>query len=306
MRSYNSSSVLTMQEQMEVRDRENMAARAFFTASFLAVLLYSSQKGGGVKKDVLGPQDCLRDLTFEWSDGLNDFFLNNLPARDWVIMFNSFWYDVTLIAILFLFRADKLQATTFGIALMISSTTKTFIQSMLLTFARTQGYNYFFPGLYSAIVPYHDILDFYYSGHLATAAILICTMYSLHKQHKDITAFRWMFVAWLAFKIPFIWFYMTALRTHYFIDFLSGICFGIIAFIIAEQLSYFLDVCILGRRAQNRTMLFFKPCPACGWSVDNGRNLIDRNEKLAQAKILGLRGLQYHQVPNYCKDEKDD
>ena len=42
MRAYNSNSVLTMQEQMEVRDRENMAARAFFTASFFAVLLYSS------------------------------------------------------------------------------------------------------------------------------------------------------------------------------------------------------------------------------------------------------------------------
>ena len=207
-------------------------------------------------------------------------------------MFNSLWYDITLCAILFLFRADKLQATTFGLALMISSTTKTIIQSAMLTFARTRGFNYFFPGLYSAIVPYHDILDFYYSGHLATAAILICTLYSLSKQYKDVKMFKYMFVAWLAFKVPYIWLYMTALRTHYFIDFMSGIFFGVISFIFAEQLSYFLDVLILGRRAQNRTMLFFKPCPSCGWSVSDGRSYMNNDEKLAQAKIFGLRGHQ--------------
>jgi len=289
-----------------VRDRENLAARAFFAAAFLIVLVYNSTSNFGVKKNILGPDECLKDKTFEWTENLNSYFLDNLAARDWVIMFNSFWFDMTICAILFLYRLDKLQSTTFVIALMISAGMKTVTQTALLTMGRVRGYNYFFPGLYSAIVSYHDILDFYYSGHFATSAILICTLYSLAKQHPQVKMFRWLFFAWLAFKLPYIWLYMTALRTHYIIDFASGLCFGIIAFMVAEQLSYFIDVLLLGRRAQQRTMIFFKACPSCGWSVNHGRDLIDNQEKEAQVKVLGLRGLQYIRVPSQWKDHKDD
>lgn len=180
---------------------------------------------------------------------MNKFFLDYTPARDWVILFNSLWLDVTLCGILFLFRADKLPSTTFGIALNISAITKLITQTQLLTLGRTAGFNYYFPGFYSAIVPYHDILDFYFSGHMATAGIIMCTLYSLTKRHPNIKLFNWLFVAWLAFKVPYIWLYMTALRTHYFIDFASGLFFGLIAFMVSEQLSYFLDVLLLGLKA---------------------------------------------------------
>lgn len=111
------------------------------------------------------------------------------------------------------------------------------------------GFIYYFPGLYSLIVPYHDIQDFYFSGHFATSAILICSLYSLTKKHPQVTAYHFLFVAWLAFKLPYIWLYMTAVRTHYSIDFASGICFGVIAFRLAERMSYFLDVLVMGKRA---------------------------------------------------------
>ena len=84
---------------------------------------------------------------------------------------------------------------------------------------------------------------------MCTAAVLMCSLYSLAKRHPNVKLFRWMFIAWLAFKVPYIVLYMTALRTHYFIDFASGLCFGVLAFILAEYLSYFIDVLILGRRA---------------------------------------------------------
>lgn len=99
------------------------------------------------------------------------------------------------------------------------------------------------------IVPYHDIQDFYYSGHLATAAILICALYSLIKRNPGVTIYHFLFVFWLAFKLPYIVLYMTAIRTHYIIDFASGICFGVLAFIMAEQLSYLFDVRIMGKPA---------------------------------------------------------
>ena len=140
-----------------------------------------------------------------------------------------------------------------------------------MTVGRLPGFNYYFPGLYSLIVPYHDIYDFYYSGHYATAAILICSLYSLTKRHPNITIYKFLFVAWIAFKLPYIWLYMTAVRTHYFIDFMSGICFGLAAFRLAEKLSYVFDVLVMGKRAEDRGLIFHKACDSCGWTVPDGR-----------------------------------
>jgi len=33
---------------------------------------------------------------------------------------------------------------------------------------RPEGFNYFDPGAVSMVVPYHDISDFYFSGHIGT------------------------------------------------------------------------------------------------------------------------------------------
>ena len=107
----------------------------------------------------------------------------------------------------------------------------------MLQLGRKDGFNYFFPGMHSVVVPYDDIYDFYFSGHTATCAILIYTLRSLMRHHPKSQLFKVMFWLWLSFKLVYIWLYMTSLRTHYLIDYTSGFCFGILSCIAAEKLS---------------------------------------------------------------------
>ena len=145
-------------------------------------------------------------------------------------------------------------------------------------------------------MPYHDILDFYYSGHMATAAVVIYTFFTLVRRHPTIFLFKFMLLLWLLFKVAYIWLYMTTLRTHYIIDFTSGFCFGVLATIIAEILSYFFDVKVMGRRAADRGLVWFKSCPRCGWSTERPSRLIDDREKKAQAEVAGIVWRGYARV----------
>ena len=216
-----------------MRNRSTLFIKAAFSLSFIAMLMYQSATNNE-SRPTLPPNVCIEDTTFEWTDSLNTYLLTNLWVRDFIMIFNAFWFDFTLCALLLLFRENHLPSSTPFLALMISAGCKTIIQSSYMTVGRLDGFNYYFPGLYSLIVPYHDIYDFYYSGHFATSAVLICALYSLAKRHPQVTVYHILLVAWIAFKLPYIWLYMTAVRTHYLIDFTSGICFGLLAFRLAE------------------------------------------------------------------------
>ena len=96
-------------------------------------------------------------------------------------------------------------------------------------------------------MPYHDVLDFYYSGHMATTAIIIYTLHGLVKHHPKVRLFYILMWLWQTLKVCYILIYMTALQTHYFIDFTSGFCMGVLCAIAGEKLSYFIDVLVCGR-----------------------------------------------------------
>ena len=111
----------------ECKEQSNLVSRVFFSLAFVVALIYTNTRHGAGRSDYLPAEACLEDKTFVWTESLNHFFLSNLAARDWVIMFNSFWIDATLCGLLFLFSADKLPSLTFAIALMIIAFVKTFI-----------------------------------------------------------------------------------------------------------------------------------------------------------------------------------
>ena len=148
---------------------------------------------------------------------------------------------------------------------------------------RPPGFNWYFPGLYSAIVPYHDINDFYYSGHISTSGIFLCALYQLTVIHPDAKHFKYAFYFWIAFKIPYIWVMMTWTRTHYMIDLAGGLCFVPIVAIAAEKVGYLIEVLVMGVPARERKLLFFRPCPKCGWSNSYGTYFwLSNEEKKAQ------------------------
>lgn len=65
------------------------------------------------------------------------------------------------------------------------------------------------------------------------------------------------------------------------IDLTSAVGVSVIYLLVGEILSYLIDVLLLGHKAQNRELLIYTPCAACGWSNTNPLHLIDNAEKVA-------------------------
>ena len=142
-------------------------------------------------------------------------------------------------------------------------------------------------------MPYFDTNDFYYSGHVGNT-----TIYS-----SEYLAMRWpKFATICIISVIDVWVALTFLRTHYIIDFTSGYVYGRMAHRIAEKLSYYPDVKMLGQPGHKRFALNYDPCPKCGW----GNNAVDRvtckDEVIFQKKIAFVNGIKLL-VP-IVKDEK--
>lgn len=109
--------------------------------------------------------------------------------------------------------------------------------------------------------------------------------YMLFKRypHSKFACFMFWFI--LLFRLPYLWFELTIIRTHYFIDDATAVTYAVVATTVAEKISYLVEVHIVGLRAQDRELLYHKACPSCGWSNWSPLNYIDRKEKLAQASL---------------------
>lgn len=101
---------------------------------FLGVLIHTNTRQGGVQVNSLGAETCLNDKTFDTTITLNKFFLDNIIARDWVIIFNSGCFDITIMFLMFLYKVDKLPSLSFAVALIISAGLKSIMQQYLFTF----------------------------------------------------------------------------------------------------------------------------------------------------------------------------
>mgnify|MGYP000896820151 CR=1 FL=1 len=244
---------------------------------------------------------CILDQTFEWTSPLNKLTLDNFV--DWVIIFESLVIDLNMIGLLVLYRFNKLPSFAFVIVELLAQLGKNIIQNQLMTLGRLPGFNFQFPGFYSTLASYHDILDFYYSGHMATAVVSIYALLSLKRQHPDVRMFGWMFNFQVFFNLPYIWLHMTALRTHYSIDLAGGFAAGVVCISLGEKLSWYVDVGIFGSKTQNRGLFYYQPCPSCGWAVEKGQSLIDAEEALAQATVSGRS--VYKRIPLKTEAKED-
>jgi hypothetical protein len=73
---------------------------------------------------------------------------------------------------------------------------------------------------------------------------------------------------------------MTLVRTHYIIDLVGGFLMANYVFYLAEKISFFLDVKIMGISGKKRGRNYFKPCHVCGWSNKNIMDYTDKDEKM--------------------------
>ena len=86
---------------------------------------------------------------------------------------------------------------------------------------RSEGRFLFDPGAPSITNVYHDINDFYYSGHLGTITLMGMEYYC--QGHKCMTIF-------CLFLAVYSWMFMLITRTHYIIDLIAGVLIGHWAF----------------------------------------------------------------------------
>jgi hypothetical protein len=101
---------------------------------------------------------------------------------------------------------------------------------------RLDGFLFRYPGVHSLVVVYHDANDFFYSGHIGTCFII----------SMEYRACRWFKMHYLTlFIMVNQWFMMTCVRTHYFIDMITGLIVAHYMHMVAEKLAYFWDVSMM-------------------------------------------------------------
>ena len=133
------------------------------------------------------------------------------------------------------------------------------------------------------MVPYHDINDFFFSGHISTASILSYGIYQLHRLHPDSKFFKYWFYFFFYFKLPYTWIMMTWTRTHFVIDLTCGLAMGwVVLNFVEKNVSFWVDISVMGLRAKDRHLLFYEACPSCGWANEWATKNLDENEKKVQ------------------------
>ena len=95
----------------------------------------------------------------------------------------------------------------------------------------------FDPGWPAITIPYHEMLDFFFSGHIGNTFIWTWELY----QQGETTLLK------IGLFIHFImWPFLVIIRTHYWIDMITGLIVGHWSILMAEQLNYLVDSKMLG------------------------------------------------------------
>ena len=164
--------------------------------------------------------------------------------------------DIMLIVLFYNF-AFKGTTWRFPLALLMNNLLRMFLLNMFLM-KYPEGYLWEFPGMYSITVPYGKTNDFFYSGHVSTAVISMME----YKATKQYYMASFSFVTMIMQVVL-----MVFLRGHYMIDLLSGLIFGHYFFIMAERVSYLVDVKLLGIPFFKRFPNFNTHCGGCKKSL---------------------------------------
>ena len=219
--------------------------------SCLVVYLYLSNYLQVARVDALAKGECMRDLTFEWTEQLNVYFREHVAMREWVMIFDSATYDVGMIYFLYYFGFTKYRVTMrmlFSNALVAG--TKITFQEFVCTLGRLEGYLWFFPGFYSLNVPYFDVNDFYYSGHLGMNDSFLYEFLCASRNNPN--SWHRIFAAFFIVSAFTKSLMMVVFRTHYFIDLIAGLYIGLPILHISEKLCFISDVKIMGLRKHER------------------------------------------------------
>ena len=200
--------------------------------AFISLLIYNASK---TTKDVLAPDVCLIDNSFVFTEGVNIWFRENILTKDAYMIYCAFLMDFLLVGwtIFFLFFWNT---TRLVVAMLFFYPLRSVVQSLFLI-RRPVGFLWFAPGVTSITVPYFDTNDFYYSGHVGGSTLVTAEYASTGWSGMMLTG---MFI------VVNEWIMLMLLRTHYFIDLITGLAVALIIHRLDERLSYIPDVLVFG------------------------------------------------------------
>lgn len=126
-------------------------------------------------------------------------------------------------------------------------------------------------------VPYFDVNDFYFSGHLGMSATFLYEFTCAHNNWPD----SWFKILQLSFGFMLFTksLMMVVFRTHYLIDLIAGFMIVLPILHVSDKLAWFFDVKIMGlhKKDRKKQFLLYQICSRCGWANPSASSLIDNN-----------------------------
>ena len=166
-----------------------------------------------------------------WLAPFNTYLNEHVWVANAVLIITSFHIDVILVGLGLWGIFGKTVRPLIGIALILFS--REFCQ-FIVSENIPAGMVWHYPGFPSLVVTYHTSLDFYYSGHSASAMLSVMELWN-RKPYKR----SYFVIAFLLLWMEF--FSILAMRFHYSIDVITGLFAGAVCFSTAKVISPYFD-----------------------------------------------------------------
>ena len=166
---------------------------------------------------------CLRDRTFEWTERINKYLRKDQDFKNLYIIFASLLMDMQMLAFwvnyVLAWKTQRVYLAYLFFFVCRLGIQKTFFMG------RPEGFLWSYPGVIAVTVPYPDLNDFFYSGHVGTCVLLVL----------EYRAMSWFKMSYFSlFVMANQWALMTFVRTHYITDMVAGAIIAHYFFIHAE------------------------------------------------------------------------
>ena len=186
----------------------------------------------------------IKDEFFTHTESINQYFGDHPKVKNVFLIFCSLWMDITMVTGMVVFVIYG-KTWRLPIALIMFYLLRMIIQKLFLL-RYPEGYLWSYPGFPSLVVPYGKTNDFFYSGHVGGACVMMLEFRSLaNTQVQNRVFMRWMQIFAILTIILQV-FLMIFLRGHYSIDMISGIIFGHYFHMIASDVSPGWDQAVCG------------------------------------------------------------
>jgi hypothetical protein len=183
--------------------------------------------------------ECLRDELFVQTQQINDYFATHESMKFAFLIFWGLCMDITMVVGFVVFAING-KTWRLPMTLALFYLTRGIIQK-LFVIRFPEGYLWDYPGFPSLVVPYGKTNDFFYSGHVGGALVMMLEYRQSAIEIPNHKMFLRGMQIFSFFTIISQIFLMIFLRGHYTIDMFTGIVVGHYYFINMAHYAPYVD-----------------------------------------------------------------